>query len=144
MGPRVARTSLPHGQKISSQVRNRQSATRTMGTISALKRKAFEKHQTGRAIEKTAWRTGILPAVSRFKGPARHLGAYQQTQARAGRSVAGSETGGGNKVKRRRKITGSERGGARWEGEERSSRAGTGLASSNAPPYRRQRLFNQT
>lgn len=49
----------------------------------------------------------------------------------------GSETGGNN-VKRRWKITGRERGGARCEGEERSSRQGTGVASSNAPPYRRR------
>lgn len=124
--------------------RNRQSATRTMGTISALKRKAFEKHQTGCAIEKTTWRTGILPAVSRFKG-ARAVSRCVSTDAGPSGEVRGGERdGGGNKVKRRRKITGSERGGARWEGEERSSRAGTGLASSNAPPYRRQRLFNQT
>lgn len=44
----------------------------------------------------------------------------------------GSETGG-NKVKRRWKMTG----GARWEGEQRSRRAGTGVASPSAAPHRR-------
>lgn len=115
MGPCVARTSLPHGQKISSQVRNRQSATRTMGRISALKRKAFQKHQR-RAFEKTAANRNITPLWAGLKGL-------------RGTSVC---------INRRRPEQGGSWWGARREGTKWNG-AGRLLAAREAAPDGRER-----